>query len=699
MDTNRELTVERREREIFRFLKELAEPDTGATAREIFDAVQLQLADHVSIQAYYKVLDRLVASGRLESTEGDGTRRYAAAKHLTIDNAITLDDVYAIVEELAASDAIAKLIDAREYFERRRNDTLRQAAEALLEEDPRELMWEFLRDRARDLAASLEVLKDVELADRELEHRVSSEARDLAALAYRNLGLSEAAIGIPSHLALLERGSRVSIDEELVRAELGHRVFGARCIERIAVDSAGLPDMATISGSDGSSHASALQLATASTYMDEGGHQVVTFNNSVVFVRPPTATASKYESPFYSVPMTRSAIEDRSNKGMVLAPFMYRYLSEAEYEHMAKCATDVVQWRADEQVFAGKARSLGEGKLLPRPTVHFRDGTITPQEREWNHYQRLNEYGEMVREGIALTRAILDRIAGSDNPPVFAGAVKVTQTRLFSSFLSWFIVRGSGRHGGPPIDAAWDMTRAAHIADNETMTHLLASLVDRREAREYFVTFAVMRPFASLTEFFRKPEAHWDWVADFRERQARAIRDQQQGVSSDVSYLGTVSDVADDDFVRLCQSADYVSFYVGHTAGDPPPVAPRYEFLESLREMSPENAAERVLRNRALIVAALDRTRLSHDREHNFLSRKMLVRVIPSVIYRAHEMSKALGRKLESEVRSVVVANLQALRSSSIRERDVQFRPVSIRRYVERFARSLDKDERDHPDR
>ena len=130
--------------------------------------------------------------------------------------------------------------------------------------------------------------------------------------------------------------------------------------------------------------------------------------------------AAPHAFPYYSVPMTRSALDDRSNRGMVLAPFMFRYLSESEYEHMAKCATDVVQWRADEIVFLGPARSLHDGTLLPRPTVHFRDGTITPQEREFNHYQRPNEYGDMVREGIAHSRHVLES-SSSGKAPVFAG--------------------------------------------------------------------------------------------------------------------------------------------------------------------------------------------------------------------------------------------------------------------------------------
>ena len=68
------------------------------------------------------------------------------------------------------------------------------------------------------------------------------------------------------------------------------------------------------------------------------------------------------------MPITRSAIDSPTNAGMVMAPFMYRELSEGEYEHMAKCATDVVQWRADERVFIGGAPSseAADGSYPPR---------------------------------------------------------------------------------------------------------------------------------------------------------------------------------------------------------------------------------------------------------------------------------------------------------------------------------------------
>src|SRR5207302_4572141 len=146
------------------------------------------------------------------------------------------------------------------------------------------------------------------------------------------------------------------------------------------------------------------------------------------------------------------------------------------------------------------------GTTLPRPRVHFRDGTIVPQEREYGHYRRGNEYGDMVREGIAHSRVVLDRVISAPGSAVFAGAVKVTQARLFSTLLNWYIARGSRERFGEPLDPAWDMTRAAHIADNESMSFLLSTLNDERAEGQYFVSFQVLRPFHSVTEYYRQPD-------------------------------------------------------------------------------------------------------------------------------------------------------------------------------------------------
>lgn len=688
-------TVDARERAIFRYLRELPDPAVGATAGEIHKAVTEALGDSVTEQAYRKLLARLQATDRVDVVDGPDSRRYVASPRLHASTALSLDDVYELLESIAPTDAIARVVDARDYYDQHRVDTLAVAAAALQREDPRELVVAYLAHLVAAANADIDLLAETGLRDRHLEARAGGQVREVNQVAHRYLGLSRAAVDAPAD-RILAGHQRVHFDEAQLRKEIDHRVFGDTAIHRVEPggpdESAAEWNRVNVAGSDGSTHASVLQLATAATFADDVGSQAVTFNNSVAFVMPAPAVAHRTKDSYYSVPMSRSAIDDRANRGMVMAPFMYRYLSDSEYEHMAKCATDVVQWRADHQVFAGTARAVGTGELLPRSHVHFRDGTITLQEREWGHYHRLNEYGEMVREGAVHTRRILERVLSSQPHPVFAGAVKATQARFFSGLLNWYIAHGSKHLPGGAIDPAWDVTRAAHIADNEAMSLLLSTLAPEEGC--FYVTFAVMRPFGSTTEFYRQPDTDdpdW-WTRFFEEKQKREQADHDSGFSADTSYLATVPDVADEDYVWLCRHADYFSFYVGHTGGDPPPTAPRYEFLEDTRALPVAEARALVDRNVRTIVTALAKTGFSEDRDHNFLSRKKLVKIVPFVTFDAHEKCKALGHKLEAELRSIVIANLQRLRGGTIRASDAHFRPMSVRRFIERYAASLDPD-------
>ena len=248
-------------------------------------------------------------------------------------------------------------------------------------------------------------------------------------------------------------------------------MFGDTVIQHVAVANPSAPDdwsNVVVAGSDGSTYSSVMSIDTAKAFVDDGGSEVVTFNNSIVYLHMEGLNRERHPSRVYSVPITRSAIDSPTNAGMVMAPFMYRDLADGEYEHMAKCATDVVQWRADERVFIGDAPALGgDGRRLPAPRVHLRDGTVTLQEREVNHYQRNDAYGEMVRAGVLLSYQILKHIKSRRQPPVFAGAVKGSQLHLFATIINWFIrmatrppaCRPSTRAGTSPGQRCWPTTR------------------------------------------------------------------------------------------------------------------------------------------------------------------------------------------------------------------------------------------------
>lgn len=681
----------------------------GAGIKELYDSVTEKIGDSVTRQAYYKVLDRLVAAGKVEVLREDPERGriYGLTQTLHAANALTLDDVYEMLPYVKTTEALARAVDAQDYYEENRGDVIRRAAEALLEEDAVELFARFLRERADLVQRDLEVVKhrnddgDAELADRSAFERLETDYADLDAMAYRALSLPRDAIGLPPALHIRDAkrvmGCDVTCDDAKLRDALRRRVFGGTFLRLVDIsDLKAQRGELVVSGSDGSMHAGTLGLQTASGFVEDIAADVITFNNSIAYVKlaPNQTGRGKPSDAVYSAPFTRQTIDDPNYRGMVLAPFMYPDLSEAEYEHMAKSATDVVQFRVDADVIGGTAYDIRPPNAqVPRPSVHIRDGTIAPQEREWNHYTRPDRYGEMVREGIRHERTILEKsIAGGERAPLFAGAVKATQLRIFSRVLNWYISRDSGRRfGGKPIEPNWDVSRAAGIADNTAMTALFAALPRPPEGRHY-VSCVLLRQFPALTEFYnvtRAPGETWlDWFQK-RKRDDLTVAERDGGTPR--YHLTT--DLSDDDFVFMCERADYVSFYIGHTGAEPPPTIPRYEFLASLREdtgadSEVEEARRRVENAVRRVVNAVDAAGLSIDRDHNFLTGKMLVKLIPFPIWQAHEHAKTLGKKLEAELKSMVVGRLIELKRLRAEPKDLVVRPIALRRYLERFARA-----------
>ena len=377
----------------------------------------------------------------------------------------------------------------------------------------------------------------------------------------------------------------------------------------------------------------------------------------------------------------------------MLAPFMFPTLTESDYEHMVRAATDVVQMRVDDDIFNGRARDLATGEQIMAPRVHIRDGTITPQERYFNHYYRMDPYGDIVREGIQHTRNILQRIVTArGTPQIYAGAVKSTQIRLFSRLVNWYIAQGSKYTLGEAIEPSWDGSRAEFISDIDVMTNLFASLPDRRGKDGFWVSCVVLRQFASLTDFFDTPvDNESDWFLKLCEHRLNALEAYERFRGGFLPYHALISeeDLANDSYVYSLEHADYASFYIGHTGGNPAPKIPRYEFLCSLRNVPTPKAKEHVEHTIQQLVTALLTCHLTPDRDHNFLSKLSLVKMIPFVVYQAHEFAKVLGKRLESDFKSAVVKRLAERRKQRIDDRDAVINPISIQRYLQRFSSVL----------
>jgi Fe2+ or Zn2+ uptake regulation protein len=715
--------VLKREVAIVDFLRMSA--NGGETAGEIYRAVSGSLGDNISRPAYYKLLNRLEAAGQIEQVEGDGPRRYVVTPQIHSANPLTLDDVYEMLPFVQNTEAMARAIEAQQYFLERRDTAVRQAAEALADEPAVDLFHRWIVDMVEMLRADLESWTTVEqegpyvgqavLADPILDNRLREQCDELRRLLYRLLSVPRVAVDIPAWEGPrgLKDSHNIECDEDALRAVLETRVFGVgekkTVLGLITVEPA-LRESARqemiVSGSDGSFHAGTLGIGPAQNYIEDESF-VVTINNSAAYIRSSERMREQRGDKefLYTAPLTRQTLDDPAYKGMILAPFMFPSLTESEYEHMARAATDVVQMRVDTEVFNGTAKDVATGELIVPPRVHIRDGTITPQERGYNHYCEQSPYGDVAREGVRLLRDILQRIeVARGTRRAYVGAVKSTQVKLFSRLLNWYIAKGSRATLGAPIDPNWDLTRASYISDTNAMTELFASLPPRTERDGFWVSCVVLRQFASLTEFFDTPVSEdRTWFDILRERRESALNayEKYRGV---LPYHAMLSedDLADDAYLYLLDNADYASFYVGHTAGRPAPKLPRYEFLCSLRGLSADEANERASSAMRQIVTALLTCGFTQDRDHNFLSRIHLIRYLPYVVHRAHEFAKHLGKKLEQEYKSAVVSKLAARRGRVIDDRDAELRPVGVRRYLRRYIearRDLPPSEQDDADR
>jgi hypothetical protein len=680
---------------IVEFLRQHSEDDRR-TIRDIWDAAvrpradkgESGIGDEASLPTYHRTIAKLVREGQLEEDgpNADGAMLYRVAGQLSALSTFTQTDLNAALWEMSPPDALATYLDAVDYFESRANEVLRKAAHALLKENPRELILRMLKDQAEALADDAEILRDPKAVDAAHLAETNRRLRRLHQLVNGELGISAKVWSFPSFEGLQQGEPFTLPDWNRVKDALERSVFGDYFIEKVYVGGQGrTPEV--VAGSDGSTHAGYVRGVRAPQYVEEEGRLVLTFNNSLAYVDLPKNHPARVASPYHGIPLTRAALEDPQNRGMILSKPWFQDLSDSEYEHTKKAALDVVQFRVDERLMTGTARALGttqatpDSGQLPRPNVLIRDGTVTPQEREFQHYAARNSYGDIVQEGIKLSYKILREVKDS-NRRVFAGAVKFTVLRTFSTILNWFIKKH--------VEPNWDIARASVVSDPVAMTRLFSALPALPDT-DYYRSCVVVRPFPAMVVDLRsvKAESPDEWLEYFKKRRAKQHAEVEESGGSSAPWL-TDSDVEDDDYVRLCQHADYASFFFGRPGGDPQITVPRFEFMDSLRDKSVAERRARVSQASELIIAGVHHTKWAMDRDHNFLSGRKLPRMVPYVVYEAHEKCKALGHKLESELRQAIAARLSQLKASRGKTTSkVEIEPVSKNAYLKTMRRLL----------
>ena len=719
------ITTKDREAAVVRYVH-LNGGQNGVTVREIWEGLRNELGDSVKLQAYHGVVRRLVGRAvlvELPVTAGE-PRRYSVADAWRvslqdIDDGLRReywdagDDVTFDALRVLDPVSYAEYLDGQLVFRDEGMQVLRLAVAGLLQENPVDLVLRMLQDQVDGFNSLVARLRTMGGQSSDAAGKVRTRFRELRALVHSHYGLS--CLDFPTGSVEDALGGKpVAPNWGVVEDALRCRVFGESVLfwMHVGDDEDSVERPFVIGGSDGSSHSMNVSGFPGAGISDDDAGLVLTFNNALAAFQLPDYLAAHFDYPYHSVPLNRAAFENPDNYAMVMARIWFPDLTDAGYEHLKQAALELVQCQVDERVVSGVANVLGDGALLgrgrrmllPRPVVHLRDGLVTPQVRElmWHNYCDDGAAGEMYRRIMALWLSMLQSVAGSERQ-VLAGVVKSTQMRAFSELVNWYVARGSasrsipGMDDGKPIAPGWNRADFWHLSDHQVMTQVMAAAeieVDsgsKMKSGSYLCSFAIMRPFPQLDGSLRYLELRDDgWVNYFE-----GLRDEEAKrrltYGGDPHYLQTVT-VADEPYVQMCRKADYVSFYVGHTAGEPAPQLPRYEFLDSLRPLGDaEEMCERVLSRVRLIVEAVHDGGLTQDRDHNFMLDRQVVRLLPFVVYDAHEKSKVWGSRLSTEFRAAVFERLAELRQGGGvgSQRDLVFEPIPAAEYIRRVAKAL----------
>lgn len=642
-----------------------------------------------SVSTYHRTIGKLVAEGILVQageTE-EGVAIFDVVPWVTSYQPLSKTELDKALWELGPVISLAYYVEVMDEFEEASHQVLEKAAQGLKNEAPVQLILSMLKDSVAELNYEIADLKDPANKDELHRRRLEEKLQNFSRFVNGELGIlpsvwcppliDDRVVGANQQLNKMEIVDNIvgPKDWEIVEAELKAHVFGNSFIELYNLSQSELDAKSSIVvGTDGSSHTSQVRGLPASAYYDEE-NLLLTFNNAAGYVHLPEDYPELYNSNFHGLPITRAALEDPNHRGMIISRPWFSELEDSEYEHMKKVALDVVQYRIDKALFEGKASAYGSSSIMvdalfPKPDLLLRDGAVAPQARELGNYQNKTPYGELVREGIKLSYDILRSVMDS-RKRVYAGAVKSTQLKTFSTIINWYIKKGSRFQFGTPIAPNWDARKMGIISDTVMIRKVVSSL-DRLEGKnQYYKTCTIVRPFtAMVTNLYRVKTIDGvrtlndpnDWVEYFERRVAENSKDYEEGKISRPWFYNQ-GDISEDEYVRMCVYADYGMFYIGKPGMSPELTFPRFEFLDSIRSLQGhEKQIQRVDKNVNTIIKEVHRTKWALDSDHNMFTKNRMPKLVPYVIQEAHNMCKILGHKLILELQQQIVSALSMVK-------------------------------------
>lgn len=442
----------------------------------------------------------------------------------------------------------------------------------------------------------------------DLKRLIDGGARNAPRLAELLRAVAIRGFGMGPHLVQVSQppkgGTRynVRIDTNGVRGHLEQHIVG-KCFLNVldASDARWSGRTPLIGSSDVSQHTSAVPVPSRFFR-----HSVpFVLNNAAGSVFSMQQDEVKYDNVFNPKP------DENLLRWMLIDPSYQDELEPEDYKRCLGSAMDVGQYKFDLDYLLKADKR--------RPDLVLRDGSLFPQDAYLDNFVIPNKRGDFTREAI---REMLDCLSYARLLRViYCGVTKNVQLKVYSSVVDWYIARH--------IDEKWSIGTYT-LNDGQAMSLLLSTPTFVQDNLKQVVsTCLIRRSFTTRANLNTRVEICQ--LGDYFNRF------QHQHPDYDIV-----------PFRQLCDLAHLYMFFLGHSK-TPQQQLPRYEFFHHADLGSPEEVASAVL-------AGLRRCSLSPDLDHSFMSDKPVTYLMPAVTQQAHELSKNVGKHIDSMTGQSIMA-------------------------------------------
>jgi len=652
-----DFTSKRREELFIR----MAKRPEGVTTQELFDEGR-KLGDTVTIEAYHNLGRRLVHRGVLLADKSERQTKYNLSEKgeeqwLDEDQIATIvNPDYPLIALAVVQESARQLNDVPE-------SAWVEVRERLKSVSARELFVEGILGYCQNLRDEVENYATEEAASPKsndlprLRQKIQNEIALLKGVVKFGLGLSEEAVHLPFNFdfALAQwksKGDSISYCNKVeLEAEIRQRVEEGAVV--VDVEDIGADPDLFIAAVDGSTRSGLLSAEGEQGDFTVGSFPLVSINTAVGQVNK-TVKAGKASSPaFMRLPEKPEDMQQSDNRHTIMAKLFYPDITDGEYIHSVWNAMDVLESKTTLRVMRRWYTSKTNIEIRAADVV-LRDGTVTPQERDFTHYIQQDSYGKIARDLIEVNWEVVKKCRDDDQTVV--GVVKTANLKVVSPIINWFVCRLVASKAKTQIQS-WPLQAMNLVTDQILLSRLLTA--GRSKEDPWARTCVVIRPFHATTKFaedYSKSTSETP-VALILQRATEAASDEKLRFRRDDSWLGSKEFRGNSDpYVQMLKHCWYASTYVAAVPRlDLNNVLPRCEFILPFETLEtgafPDAPISTHLRR---LVVALKTVGFDVSADHSMFQKLLKIDVLPALLIRVHETVKIWAAELLSRVNEYI---------------------------------------------